>query len=654
MKDNKKTDIGILRRLLTYTKGYILIFFLAFILLVFITYLELMNPYILKVAIDDYISTDNRVYYISDTPTDNSINIKDRDFVAKRDLKDFKSSKTNSEYILYKNNDSYMLKSNDETIYLTNKDIDTIKNSDIKGIYRLSFIFFLIITLSFLFNYIQEYMLNYAGQGIIYRIRNEVFNHIQNLSFNFFDHSSIGRLVTRVNNDTETLNEMFTSVLVNLFKDLFTLIGIIIIMIKMDYKLALYAFIFLPAFVIISIIFRNKIRNAYRAYRSQLSKVNSSLNENITGINTIQIFNKQEKISKEFDVINSEFLNIAKEEIRIHAMLRPTIEIVRSLAIAILVYFGGQKVMTSTMQFGTLYIFIDYLQRFFRPIFELTEKYNILQSSLASSERIFEILDNNNIIENVDNPIKLTDVDGYIEFKNVYFAYESEDWILKDLSFRINKGDNVAFVGATGAGKTSIINLLTRFYDIQKGEILIDGINIRNIDKFDLRRNIGVVLQDVFIFSGTIGDNIKLYSDITDEEMVKVSKYVNADKFISKLPKGYNQPVMERGATLSSGEKQLLSFARTLAHNPKILILDEATANIDTETELLIQDTLEKVVKDRTSIAIAHRLSTIQHADNIIVLDKGRIVESGTHQDLLDKKGTYYNLYELQKEDNKK
>ncbi|MFA7533946.1 MAG: ABC transporter ATP-binding protein, partial [Tissierellaceae bacterium] len=479
--------------------------------------------------------------------------------------------------------------------------------------------------------------------------RQEIFSHIQGLSISYFDKNPIGKLVTRVTNDTETLNEMYTSVLINLFKDLFILVGIIFVMMRMDITLALVSFSLMPFILIASIIFRKKIRVIYRLGRAQLARINATLNEDITGMKIIQIFNKEKKMSSRFDKINKDYLKTAKKEISLFAIFRPSIEIIRSLGIAVLVYYGGGQVISSTIEFGVLYAFIDYIQRFFEPILDLTEKYNILQAAMASSERIFTVLDDQTRIEDSSNPISKKDLRGKIEFKNVWFAYEENNWVLKDINFTIEPGETIAFVGATGAGKSSIINLITRFYDIQKGEILIDGVNIKEFDKHVLRRNIGVVLQDVFLFAGTIEDNIRLNNtDISHEKIVEVAKYVNAHNFISKLPHKYNEPVMERGSTLSSGERQLLAFARTLAYNPQILILDEATSSIDTETEILIQDALEKLIKGRTTIAIAHRLSTIQHADKIIVLNKGAIKEMGNHQELLQKEGMYFDLYKLQ------
>ncbi|MFY9483664.1 MAG: ABC transporter ATP-binding protein, partial [Tissierellaceae bacterium] len=523
------------------------------------------------------------------------------------------------------------------------------RKQDISGINRLSIFYLLVILLTFLFNYFQVLILNYTAQKIIFNMREEIFNHVKSLAVSYFDKNPIGRLVTRVTNDTETLNEMYSNVLVTLVKDVLMLLGIMAIMLRLNYKLALASFALLPLIIVSAYRFRNSVRKVYRLGRIQLAKINASLNENITGMRTIQIFNKEKKLARDFDEINNDYLQTSLKEVSIYANFRPFVEVIRYLGITIIIYFGGGKVISNQIEFGVLYLFIDYIQKFFAPILDLTEKYNILQSSMASSERIFGILDDKTMIENSEDTVDLKGIKGKIEFKNVWFAYDDENWVLKDVSFTINPGETVALVGATGAGKSSIINLITRFYDIQKGEILLDGVNIKDIDKFKLRRLIGVVLQDVFLFTGTIRDNITLNNkSMSQKEVEEVASYVNANYFIDRLPKKYDEPVMERGSTLSSGERQLLSFARTLAYDPRILILDEATSNIDTETELLIQDALGKLIKGRTSIVIAHRLSTIQHADKIIVLSKGVIKEMGNHQELLEMEGIYYDLYKLQ------
>lgn len=652
----KQYDSKLMNRLLRYAKPYWKLLLVATLMMMIVTGLELLRPYLLKIAIDDYITGyENPMYEIDVREDYDGVVYNSKEYVRIDDLDEGQIDDLSSNPLvdIVKENNSYYIGAVGSDIedrsLLDDSSYSLFRERDISGINTISLLFLIAILLGFLFNYGQVVILNYTSQKIIFNIRQELYEHIQSLSISYFDRNPIGRLVTRVSNDAENLNEMYTSVLINLFKDLFILAGIMFIMLQMNVRLALISLAFIPLVLIASIIFRKNIRVLYRLGRSQIAKINSKLNENITGIRTIQIFEKQDKIAEDFDEINKEYLSTTKSQIKLFAIFRPSMEIIRSLGIAAVIYYGGGGVISASIEFGVLYAFIEYLQKFFRPILDLTEKYNIMQSAMASSERIFNILDEESFIENKDNPIKTNDIKGKIEFKNVWFAYEADNWVLKDISFTIYPGQTIAFVGATGAGKSSVINLITRFYDIQKGEILIDGRNVKDYDKDDLRREIGVVLQDVFVFTGTIEDNIRLNNkDISDERIVEVSKYVNADHFIKKLPDKYKEKVMERGSTLSSGERQLLAFARTLAYDPSILILDEATSNIDTDTEMLIQDALAKLIKNRTTIAIAHRLSTIQHADKIIVLNKGLIKEMGNHQELLAKEGMYYDLYRLQ------
>ncbi|MGB4350925.1 MAG: ABC transporter ATP-binding protein [Tissierellaceae bacterium] len=653
----KAYDSRLMKRLLKYARPYWKHLLLALILLVSLTGLELLNPYILKVAIDDYLNGNEKpMYELSlDSPYD-GVDLGGYKYVKARDLEDEdidKLSQAPLKRIMKEEGAYYIVDYEAEGVdggfLLSQNDYERFRKQDISGINRLSIFYLLVILLTFLFNYFQVLILNYTAQKIIFNMREEIFNHVKSLAVSYFDKNPIGRLVTRVTNDTETLNEMYSNVLVTLVKDVLMLLGIMAIMLRLNYKLALASFALLPLIIVSAYRFRNSVRKVYRLGRIQLAKINASLNENITGMRTIQIFNKEKKLARDFDEINNDYLQTSLKEVSIYANFRPFVEVIRYLGITIIIYFGGGKVISNQIEFGVLYLFIDYIQKFFAPILDLTEKYNILQSSMASSERIFGILDDKTMIENSEDTVDLKDIKGKIEFKNVWFAYDDENWVLKDVSFTINPGETVALVGATGAGKSSIINLITRFYDIQKGEILLDGVNIKDIDKFKLRRLIGVVLQDVFLFTGTIRDNITLNNkSMSQKEVEEVASYVNANYFIDRLPKKYDEPVMERGSTLSSGERQLLSFARTLAYDPRILILDEATSNIDTETELLIQDALGKLIKGRTSIVIAHRLSTIQHADKIIVLSKGVIKEMGNHQELLEMEGIYYDLYKLQ------
>ncbi len=526
---------------------------------------------------------------------------------------------------------------------------DCIAKGDTARLSRIGILFIGTIILGFIFNFIQIYTLTHTGQTIIYNLRQQIFTHLQKMSIAFFDKNPVGRLVTRVTNDTETLNDMYTNVLVSLLKDISILSGTVIIMFKMNVKLSLVVLLAVPVLIPMTMIFRHKVRSIYREVRVALARINSILSENITGIRIIQIFNREKEKLDEFEKANNDYKKALIKEVIVSGIFRPSIDMLSGFLLAIIIWYAGGKVIDNAITFGVLYAFINYIGYFFQPVNDLAEKYNILQSAMASSERIFSILDTET---EPDSGTVCTDkklFKGNIEFKNVWFAYKNEDWVLRDVSFSVPPGQTVAIVGATGAGKTSIINLINRFYEIQKGEILIDGIKTTDIQKECLRKNTGVVLQDVFLFGGTIKGNIKLNEDsITDDDIKTAAEYVNAGRFIESLPNKYEEEVMERGATFSSGQRQLLAFARTLAFDPSILILDEATANIDTETELLIQDALSKLTRDRTTIVIAHRLSTIQHADNIIVLHKGKIRETGTHQELLAKKGMYYNLYQLQ------
>ncbi|MCK4258268.1 MAG: ABC transporter ATP-binding protein [Halanaerobiales bacterium] len=679
----KAYDARLMRRLLVYAKPFIGWIALSIILLLAITGIQILRPYLIKVAIDDHIMAYNQPYLIFDhkpTPEidgftykesfyarSDEINIEEYPNIPQKQLYYYKGDyyllsgiieEKENNYVLSTDNDQIHIKADDQELkgYLLDKTaLKLFREKDANSVFRISMLFLILLIIGFVLSFVQIYLLQWTGQKIIFNIRQELFSYIEKLSLSFFDSNPVGRLVTRVTNDVHTLNEMYTGVLVNLFKDVFMLVGILAVMLRLDFKLALYSFTVLPLILISTVIFRSKARQAYREVRTRLAGLNSSFAENITGMKLVQIFNQEKKKYKEFDKINEKYYRATKKQLMAFAIFRPTMEVISSLGLATVLWFGGKGVIQGTLEFGVLFAFINYIQQFFRPILDLTEKYNILQAAMASSERIFMLMDTEENIKNQPKPEKFPFplIKGNIEFKNVWFAYNSEEWVLRDVSFSINPGELVAFVGATGAGKSSIISLICRFYDIQKGQILIDGKDIKTLDKYELRSHIGVVLQDVFLFTGDIKGNIRLNNTEIDEETIqKVAQYVNADSFISKLPNKYDEPVTERGSTLSAGQRQLLAFARTLAYDPSILVLDEATANIDTETEILIQDALKKLIKDRTTLVVAHRLSTIQHADKIIVLHKGKIREIGTHQELLAKEGLYYNLYQLQYKEN--
>ena len=659
-KNSKNT----FRRMLSYARPYTFQLILTFLMIVALTGLALVSPYLIKVAIDEHIQVENIKMYEYPAATEHTLsvtrtkdNMKDGIdyFIRETDLSKEEKAQYESKgayHLKEEDGRAFLYKSGDETkspVYeVPMAEYKAYRDKDFKAINKLSLYFLITIILTFVLDYLQTMSITIASQKMIYSMRTEVYDHIISRSLSFFDRNAIGRLTTRLTNDIEAISEMYSDVMITLFKDIFMLAGIMIFMLSMDLKLSLLSFITLPFIFAISIFFRGKIRKILALSRKKLSLINSKLSENISGMRLIHIFGKENKINREFDEANADYRNTMLRRVKIFSIYRPSIDIIRNIAIASLIYFGAKEVLNETMYFGMLYLFIDYLKKFFMPIMDLTEKYNITQSAMVSAERVFAILDDKNEIQNPENPLPFDDIQGEIEFRNVSFSYIEGEPVLKNISFKIKKGESVALVGPTGSGKTSIISLLTRFYDIDEGEILIDGININDVRKEDLRKNIGVVLQDVFLFSGTIRDNIKLNKDISDEEIIKISKYVNADSFIQKLPGKYDEPVMERASTLSSGQRQLLSFARTLVYEPKILVLDEATANIDTETELLIQDAVKKLIKGRTSIAIAHRLSTIQHVDKILVIKNGTIREEGTHQELLDKKGLYYDLYRLQ------
>lgn len=528
--------------------------------------------------------------------------------------------------------------------------IDTFgANGDYDVIIATAIKYAVVLALSFAFNIAQTWILQKTGQNIILQMRKDLYRHIQSLGSRYFDITPVGKLVTRVTNDVEALNEMYSGILVQLFRNIVKIVGLAGVMLVLDVRLAAISFVLMPLVIGLTVLCQKIARNIYRLYRTRLTDINTFLSEHLSGMKIIQIFGRQERKFEEFHDKNTKLYKAFYREMLMYAVFRPLIYILSILSLMIVLWFGSRNVFDEIISVGTLYIFSNYIRSFFDPIQELAEQFSTLQSSIASAEKIFTVMDEDEFIPEVENPKQPDKITGKIEFDHVWFAYDGENYVLKDVSFVINPGEKVAFVGATGAGKSSILNLIGRYYDIQKGHIYIDGIDIRQLSKKQLRSAIGQMQQDVFIFEGDVAYNIRLNdNDITDEQVKEAAEYVNASHFIEKLPQGYHEPVTERGATFSAGERQLLSFARTLAHNPSILVMDEATANIDTETEILIQEALEKLMDGRTTIMVAHRLSTIQHADCIMVMHKGRICERGTHRELLEQDGIYRKLYELQ------
>jgi len=550
--------------------------------------------------------------------------------------------------------------------YLMKLAIDRYINaSDLAGVDRIAILFCAILIGSFLLEYAQTWLLQITGQRIMYDMRLQVYRHLQAIDLQFYDRNPVGRLMTRVTTDVDVINDMFTSGVVSVFGDIFTLVGIMIVLVTMDWRLAIVAFSVLPLIVIVTQWFRRNVRESYRTVRAWVARINAFLQEHITGMSTVQLFRREERTFAKFDGINRRHRDANIESIFFYAVFYPAIEVIGAIAAGLIIWFGGRWVLQGTLTLGSLVAFLLYSGRFFRPISDMSEKFNILQAAMASSERIFKLLDTPVRIESRvarrDSRFAATanseprTAAGHIVFDHVSFAYVAGEYVLRDISFEVHPGERVGIVGATGAGKSTLINLLLRFYDVTEGQILVDGVDIREMQLADLRRLFSLVLQDVHLFSGTVAANIRLGDESIDDEAVKrAARAVHAEQFIERLPGGYSSAVAERGATLSVGQKQLLSFARALAFNPRVLVLDEATSSVDTETELLIRDALEVLMAERTTIAIAHRLSTIQDMDKILVLHKGQLRESGRHQDLLAQRGIYYKLYQLQYRDQEK
>ncbi len=613
----KAYDSRLMKRLLTYLRPYRPQVIIALVAIILKAGVDVLGPYLTKVAIDKYLANRTESHSLLDR------------FLSPQPM---------------------------------------------TGIAQIAAMYLGLLLISFLFEFTQTYVMQWAGQKVMFDLRAQIFRHLQRLHIAFFDHNPVGRLVTRVTSDVDALNEMFTAGVVSIFEDIFVLAGIVAIMLNMSWRLALITFAVLPIIFVATSMFRKAVRESYRRIRIAIAKINAYLQEHVSGIVVLQLFNREKKSYEEFKKINRTHMDAYKDAIQAHAIYYPVVEVLSAVAIACVIWFGGNQVIREAVSLGVLVAFMQYAQRFFRPIQDLSEKYNILQAAMASSERIFKLLDTPAEVVSPE-PVQIPTGLGRIEFDHVWFAYRTAaqaaeeaaqrgeklkslghadhyDWVLRDVSFTIDPGDTVAFVGHTGAGKTTIISLLLRFYDVQRGAIRIDGVDIRDMDLAELRRRYGVVLQDPFLFSGTVADNIRLGSRwIADSSIEDAAEQVNVADFIRSMPGGFDEEVKERGSTLSTGQKQLISFARALAHSPKILILDEATSSVDTETEFRVRDALNRMVEGRTSIIIAHRLSTVQRANKIIVMHKGEVREVGTHQELLAKHGIYWKLYRLQYKD---
>ncbi len=670
-------DRKIITRLLVLLKPYLKYLIISFVLLIIAALVELVFPNIMRFTIDRYITKTGYIlqieydknlpelsagaYFITQSQLskvspdivhiwqkENLLSKQRYFYLYKTEIDEEARILIEKNSAVFEQYDNLVIAPYDKLTKIGAQELLKIRKNDLSGVFRMAILFLGIILIGVIVNFIHLYLMQYAGQLFMHSLRMKIFQKLQDLDLTFFDHNPVGRLVTRATNDVEAINEALSSVFTTLVRDILLLIGIVVIMLWINIRLALITFVVVPLVVVLTSYFRIKARDIYRLVRRKLARLNATLQESISGMRVIKVFANERESQQRFDAINRDYLSANLKEVTLMSFFRPLIEVISSLGIGLVLYYGGGRVITGNLSLGILVAFLTYVEMFFRPIRELTESYTILQSAMASSERIFQLLDEEIRITSKLGAEELIDVKGEIEFQNVWFSYDENEWVLKDVCFKIRPGERVAFVGPTGAGKTSIISLLSRFYEIQKGKILIDGIDIKDIGLETLRSKIGVVMQDVFLFSGDIKSNIRLNLPIEDDRVKEIAAYINADKFIDRFPHKYDEVVMERGVTLSTGERQLLSFARVLAFNPRILILDEATASIDAETEQYIQDGLKKLITDRTAIVIAHRLSTIKDVDRIYVLHKGEIKEVGTHQELLARKGIYYHLYQLQ------
>lgn len=690
----KVYDARLFKRMLRYLKPYTGLVVISFIALMFVSAVELLIPLITKTVVDDYIVSDkavlrldnatqierfnSRYHYLKLPHYQNGeigyylVSNKNKNKIDKQDWKEFQQKGTllPGTYFLADNTTAnqqdlqrfagagttafYVLSNEQLAVPQTmmkkipTKDILRLRGGAVKKIKFYSLLFLIAVVVRFLASFVQVYLTNYFSQYAMNDLRRELFAHLAKMPVQFFDKNPVGRLVTRVTNDVRSLDEMLSSGVITIIQDFIMIVAIIILMLLLNWQLALVSFSVLPFVLFVIWQYKLRTRVIFREVRKTIAALNSSLAEHISGAKIIQLFNQYTRKKEEFTNINKEYYRVSVAQLKLFAFFRPIIHVSSQVAVAVIIWYGGGMILRNLITIGMFMAFTSYISKLFDPINDFSEKFNILQGAMAGAERIFDLMDQP-LEDYSSRGITGHKLGGEIEFKNLWLAYQGEEWVLKNVSFSVKPGEKIALVGHTGSGKTSIVNLILRMYPFQRGEILVDGKPIQSYSLEDIRSNVGMVQQDVFLFSGTIQDNIVLNNtDVSQEEMERVADYVNVSDFIETLPNKYQEPVMERGATFSVGQRQLISFARVLAYNPSIFILDEATSNIDTETEILIQDALEKIMHNRTSIVIAHRLSTIQHADRILVLHKGELVEQGTHQELLAKEGLYYDLYRLQ------
>jgi len=664
-------DARLMRRLVRFLKDYKALFAVTVLLTMVIAGIQLVLPFLTKIAIDNYMSLSHAVVRLDAAPTHgNPIDLGEGRYlievlaVPPEIRRDWEADGTLGEVrylfvrdgaaaagIAEKHEERFSgipggrMASEADLAELPARDLERLRGGAIAGILRLASLFAFALLARFLFGVLQVYLLQYTGQRVMYDMRREIFGHILRLPLRFFDRTPVGRLVTRATNDVAAINEMFTSMLVNLFRDAFIVVGILIVMFGFEWRLALVILALFPLIVFAAWQFRNRVRVAYREVRKQIARLNAYLQESITGMRIIQVFVQEKKANERFEAINKLKYAADMKRLLTFAVFRPLMSFLSSFAVALVIWYGGLNVLRGSLSLGALTAFIQYVRMLFEPVLHLSEGYNVLQGAMASSERIFRLLDEPE--EDRGGGQRLEALEGRIEFRDVWFAYNEEEWVLKGVSFTAAPGERIAIVGPTGSGKTTIIRILLRMYPIQRGEILLDGVPIDDLDLSDLRSRMAVVLQDVFLFSGDVMDNVKLKSDIPEEQAIEAARFVSAD-FVEALPAGYHTEVKERGVTLSVGERQLLSFARAVAFDPKVLVLDEATASIDSHTEHLIQESLHRIMEGRTSLVIAHRLSTIREADRILVIHKGHLVEQGTHEELLATGGLYAALHSVQ------